>query len=126
MEAVSLAAETMKREPIRRGRAMRLPKFEYFAPKTLEAALSLLCGTGRGRSCVGGRNRCYGENESRPFEAQGHHRSDGIEGLDEIHFDAKEGLTIGATARLAEVASHPDILNHYPALASASSGNGQR
>ena len=40
-----------------------------------------------------------------------------IEGLNEIRFSAKEGLTIGATARLAQVASHPDILKHYPALA---------
>ena len=43
----------------------------------------------------------------------------GIEGLDGIRFHPKEGLTIGATARLSEVASHPDILNHYPALSHA-------
>ncbi len=42
-----------------------------------------------------------------------------IDGLNEIRFDAEEGLTVGATARLAEVTSHPDILNHYPALAHA-------
>ena len=39
-----------------------------------------------------------------------------IEGLDGIHFHPTEGLTLGATARLAEVASHPDILENYPAL----------
>ena len=42
-----------------------------------------------------------------------------IEGLDGIRFHPEEGLTLGATARLAEVASHPDVLNHYPALAHA-------
>jgi CO/xanthine dehydrogenase FAD-binding subunit len=42
-----------------------------------------------------------------------------IEGMNEIRFDAKEGLTIGATARLADVASHADVINYYPALSEA-------
>ncbi len=43
----------------------------------------------------------------------------GIEPLHHIRFQAKKGLTIGATALLAEVASHRDIRNHYPAVAYA-------
>jgi CO/xanthine dehydrogenase FAD-binding subunit len=39
--------------------------------------------------------------------------------LDDITFDPKEGLKIGATALLADVATHPDILKHYPAVAAA-------
>ena len=42
-----------------------------------------------------------------------------IKGLDEIFFDPGEGLKIGATAILSDVASHPDILKHYPAVAAA-------
>ena len=33
---------------------MRLPKFEYFAPKTLEAALSLLTEQGEGAHVMAG------------------------------------------------------------------------
>jgi carbon-monoxide dehydrogenase medium subunit len=42
-----------------------------------------------------------------------------INGLDRISFDRKEGLTIGATSLLADVAAHPDIRRFYPAVAYA-------
>jgi carbon-monoxide dehydrogenase medium subunit len=42
-----------------------------------------------------------------------------IRGLDEITFDRRGGLTIGATALLADVASNPVILQRYPAVAYA-------
>ncbi len=45
-----------------------------------------------------------------------------IGGLDQISFDRTTGLTIGATALLADVADHPDILKHYPAVAQAARG----
>ncbi len=96
---------------------MRLPKFEYFAPKTLEEALVLLKEQGKGAYVMAGGTdvmvkMTHGRLKPKAVIALGE-----IEELNGIRFDAKEGLTIGATARLAEVASHPDILNHYPALA---------
>jgi carbon-monoxide dehydrogenase medium subunit len=42
-----------------------------------------------------------------------------IKGLDLITFDAKQGLTIRATALLADVASHTQIKRKYPAIAYA-------
>jgi len=43
-----------------------------------------------------------------------------IKGLDGIRFEPREeGLKIGSTALLATVASHPDVLKHYPAVAAA-------
>lgn len=42
-----------------------------------------------------------------------------IEELNLIRFHPSEGLTIGATARLAAVASNPNVLKHYPALSEA-------
>jgi carbon-monoxide dehydrogenase medium subunit len=42
-----------------------------------------------------------------------------IEGLDQITFDKKQGLTIGATALLVDVASNPLISKKYPAVAYA-------
>ena len=56
---------------------MRLPKFEYFAPTTLESALNSPSGTEGKGSFVRGGNRHYGKNVCWAFEAHGHHRSDG-------------------------------------------------
>jgi len=98
---------------------MRLPKFEYFAPKTLEAALCLLAEKGEGaRVLAGGTDLLIKMKQDllRPKVIIG---LKGIDGLDKIDFQVKKGLTIGATALLAEVASHPDILKRYPAVAYA-------
>ena len=43
----------------------------------------------------------------------------GLEGVHEISFDAKKGLTIGAAVNMNKVASNPDVLKHYPNLAEA-------
>jgi carbon-monoxide dehydrogenase medium subunit len=42
-----------------------------------------------------------------------------IQGLDRISFDSRKGLCIGATTLLSDVASHPDVIKHYPAVAAA-------
>ena len=42
-----------------------------------------------------------------------------ITGLNTIAFDAKRGLTIGATALLADVAAHPKVRRYYPTVAQA-------
>ena len=96
---------------------MRLPQFEYFAPKTLEAALSLLKEQGEGARVMAGGTDVMVKMTHGLLKPKAIIALQEIEGLNEIRFSAKEGLTIGATARLAEVASHPDILKHYPALA---------
>ncbi len=98
---------------------MRLPKFEYFAPKTLESALSSLAEQGNGAHLFAGGTDIMVKMSAgrlRPTSIIGLME---IEGLDGIRFHPQKGLTIGATARLTEVASHPDILTHYPALAQA-------
>ncbi|MGO9118595.1 MAG: FAD binding domain-containing protein [Desulfomonilaceae bacterium] len=98
---------------------MRLPRFEYSAPKTLVSALSILAEQGDGGHLYpGGTDVMVKMSAGRLKPKVIIHLMD-IEGLDGIHFDPTEGLTLGATARLAEVASHPDILENYPALAHA-------
>lgn len=98
---------------------MRLPKFEYFAPKTLEAALSLLNEQGEGAHVMAGGTDVIVKMTHGRLKPKAIIALKEIDGLNEIRFSADEGLTIGATARLAEVTSHPDVLNHYPALAHA-------
>lgn len=98
---------------------MRLPKFEYFAPKTLEAALSLLTEKGEGSHVLAGGTDVLVKMTHGRLKPKAIIGLQEIEGLNGIRFDAKEGLTMGASAKLGEVASHPDILKHYPALAHA-------
>ncbi len=43
----------------------------------------------------------------------------GLEGTHELTFDPQKGLTIGAAVTMNRVASHPDVVKHYPSLALA-------
>jgi CO/xanthine dehydrogenase FAD-binding subunit len=98
---------------------MRLPKFAYFAPTTVEEALNLLAEQGEGtRIMAGGTDVMVKMTHGllKPKAIVDVHR---IESLRGIRFHATEGLTIGATARLAEVTSHPDVVRHYPSLSYA-------
>ena len=98
---------------------MRLPKFEYFEPETLEEALRLLAEW-RERACVlaGGTDVLVKMRNGRlkPGAVIALER---ISSLNGIGFDLSKGLTIGAGAKLSDVTSHPDILRYYPAIARA-------
>jgi CO/xanthine dehydrogenase FAD-binding subunit len=98
---------------------MRFPKFEYYEPKTLEAALSLLAGKGEGTHVLAGGTDLLVKMNHGLLAPKSVIAIKGIEGLHQIRFQAGKGLTIGATALLAEVASHRDIRRHYPAVAFA-------
>jgi len=100
---------------------MTLPKFEYFAPKSIDEAKQLLLDHGEGAHLLAGGTDLlvkmnHGLLKPAYVIALKH-----IEGLSTITFDPKAGLNIGATALLSEVAKHPDILKHYPAVAAAAS-----
>lgn len=98
---------------------MTLPKFEYFAPQSLAEAQQLLLTHGEDAYLLaGGTDLLVKMNHGllKPgFVIALKH----IKGLEAITFNPKEGLKIGATALLADVATHPDILLHYPAVAAA-------
>ena len=96
-----------------------MPKFEYFSPKTLEDALGLLAEKGEGTHLMAGGTDVMVKMSHGRLAPKAIIALQGIEGLNGIRFDPKEGLTIGASARLAEVASHPDVRSYYPALVNA-------
>lgn len=103
---------------------MTLPKFEYFAPETIEEVCQLLREMGKNAKVMAGGTDLLvnlGNRLSKPSAVIGLKR---IKGLDQIIFDKKMGLTIGATALLADVASHPDILRTYTAVAYAAEETG--
>lgn len=98
---------------------MRLTKFEYFAPTTLESALKLLNEQGEGSHLLAGGTDVLVKMTHGRLKPKAIVNIQAIAELSKIRFDAREGLTIGANARIAEVISHPDILRYYPALAHA-------
>ncbi|MBI5602538.1 MAG: xanthine dehydrogenase family protein subunit M [Deltaproteobacteria bacterium] len=98
---------------------MRLPKFDYFAPQTLEEALRLLTEKGEGARLLAGGTDLLIRMKAGLLKPQAIIALEGIEALKAIRYQPKVGLTIGATAKLSEVADHPDIKKHYPAVAYA-------
>ena len=66
---------------------MRLPKFEYFAPKTLEAALSLLTEKGEGAHVLAGGTDVMVKMTHGRLKPKAVIGLQGIEGLNKIHFD---------------------------------------
>jgi CO/xanthine dehydrogenase FAD-binding subunit len=98
---------------------MRLPKFDYFAPRSLEEALRLLAEKGDGARILAGGTDLLIRMKQGLVKPQAIIALEGIPALKAIRFQPKIGLTIGAMARLVEVASHPAIRKHYPAVAYA-------
>ena len=98
---------------------MRLPKFEYFAPRTLGEALRLLAEKGDGARILAGGTDLLIRMKQGLIKPQAIISLERISELKTIRFAPKIGLTIGAMARLVEVTSHPDIRKHYPAVAYA-------
>jgi carbon-monoxide dehydrogenase medium subunit len=98
---------------------MRLPRFDYVAPKTLDAALELLSKGGEGcRLFAGGTDLMVkmGHGLAAPTLLVALKE---VEGLNKIQFDPSKGLSIGAATLLVEVAEHPEVVKYYPAMAQA-------
>ena len=98
---------------------MTLPKFEYFAPESLDEAQQLLLDRGEGAHLLAGGTDLLVKMNHGLLKPASVIALKHIKGLDDIVFDPKAGLKIGATALLANVAAHPDILEYFPAVAAA-------
>src|SRR5215470_1123791 len=99
---------------------LRLPEFEYVAPRSLDEAVSLLAEHGPRAQVVAGGTDLYPNMKRRQQEPsvviglRGIHSLRGITAVDGM-------LRIGPTASLHAVASHPVVRQHLPALAAAAS-----
>jgi 4-hydroxybenzoyl-CoA reductase subunit beta len=98
---------------------MRLPPFTYLAPGTIEDALKYLSDHGSEAMIVAGGTDLYPNMKRRQFEPQVLVGLRRIRDLRGISGDARTGMTIGAGTSLSAVASHPELIRHYPALATA-------
>ena len=97
---------------------MRLPRFRYFAPKSVKGALAIKSDAGPEGSYVAGGTDLYPNMKRRqqtPRTVIGLSR---IPALQKIRFGS-DGASIGAAALLAQVEGEPRVRRDYPALARA-------
>jgi 4-hydroxybenzoyl-CoA reductase subunit beta len=98
---------------------MRLPAFQYVAPRTVAEAASLLANHGPGAALVAGGTDLYPNMKRRQVEPQ---VIIGLRSIDELRGvtgDTRQGLVVRANQTLAEVANDARLALAYPAVASA-------
>jgi len=100
---------------------MRLSHFDFYAPATVAEAIALLQAKPGARLMAGGTDLLI-KMRHAGLKLKDIISLKSVKGLNTIVFDENKGLTIGATALLADVAVHPEILKHYPTVAQAARG----
>jgi len=97
---------------------MRLPPFDYFAPRELGEATALLAEHGQRAMLVAGGTDLFPNMKRRQQEPPVIIGLRAVPALRTIE-PVEGGVRIGATATLHEVATHPALRERYPALATA-------
>ncbi len=100
---------------------MLLPKFDYFAPKTMEEACSLLSQYKESAQVVAGGTDLLIRMKQRVANPQHLVNIKSIPDLDYIDYDDKQGLTIGALTTLRRLETSAAIREKFPMLAKAAS-----
>lgn len=100
---------------------LRLPPFEYLAPRTVDEAVEMMTDNGWGAMLVAGGTDVYPGMKRRIFEPN---KLVGLRNIEELKRlevgpSLDEGITIGAGLTLTQVSRHPEIVSRYPALATA-------
>lgn len=96
---------------------LQLPPFEYLAPRSLNEAVDMMGQYGREAMLVAGGTDVYPGMKRRLFEPK---VLVGLRNIKELQIcEANGSLTLGAGLTLTLVASHPEIVRRYPALATA-------
>lgn len=96
---------------------LRLPPFEYLAPRTLAEALDMLGKSPTETLLVAGGTDVYPGMKRRIFEPK---TLVGLRHIEELkRFQDNDGISLGAGMTLTEICEHPIVLAQYPALAHA-------
>ena len=98
---------------------IRLPAFEYFAPRTVGDAVRQLADLGPDAMLVAGGTDLFPNMKRGQFEPKVLVGLRAIRELSGVGGDAQRGVTIGAATTLSAVATHPELVRRYPALATA-------
>jgi aerobic carbon-monoxide dehydrogenase medium subunit len=94
-------------------------RFDYLEPDTLEEAVALLSRHGSKLNILAGGTDLLVEIKEQ-LRAPGYVMSLGrLPGLDQVSFDEKQGLKIGALVTTRELEIHPVLNKHYPGLVQA-------
>lgn len=98
---------------------LRLPPFEYLAPRTVAEAVARRAERGPEAMFVAGGTDLYPNMKRRQFEPKVLVGLRSIAALGRVEGSAEAGLTIGAGMTLTQVSRHSVIASAYPALAYA-------
>jgi carbon-monoxide dehydrogenase medium subunit len=98
---------------------MRLPHFEYFQPKTLEQACSLLATHPDEVAPLAGGTDLFVKMKQRRLVPRYVVNLKGIPGMDYITYDENEGLRIGALATIQSLKNSVTVKRHCSMLAAA-------
>jgi carbon-monoxide dehydrogenase medium subunit len=98
---------------------MPAAQFDYIAPTTVAEVVAALVKGGNNTRVMAGGTDLLVKIRHRMLLPKQIVSLKRIVGLDTINLDKKNGLTIGATALLADVAAHKGVRRHYPTVAEA-------
>ena len=98
---------------------MRLPAFSYVHARTVTDAVAVIDGHGAEAMLVAGGTDLYPNMKRRQFEPKVLVGLGGVAELRGVRGSARDGFTVGAGTTLSTLARHPEIVRHYPGLATA-------
>ncbi|MGW8225619.1 MAG: FAD binding domain-containing protein, partial [Anaerolineales bacterium] len=97
----------------------KLPEFDYIKPETYaEACAFLTTHDGEARPFIGGTD-LFVQMRDRLYKPKYLVDIKGLEGMNDLTFDAAEGLTIGAAVNMNRVIASPVVAEYYHVLAEA-------
>jgi 4-hydroxybenzoyl-CoA reductase subunit beta len=98
---------------------MRLPKFDYRAPREIAEALKIMAGSGPEGQFVAGGTDLYPNMKRRQQMPKTVISVMRVPELNQISGDGKSGIRIGASVTLTDIVDHPVINRDYPVVAHA-------
>jgi xanthine dehydrogenase FAD-binding subunit len=96
-----------------------LPKFDYFAPQTLQETFDLLEKHGRDARLLAGGTDLIVSLRAREQHPKSIIDIKGVRELHELSFDEKGGLAVGAAVNLNKLTHFDAASQHYPILKEA-------
>jgi CO/xanthine dehydrogenase FAD-binding subunit len=96
-----------------------IPRFTYHQPTDFQEALRLMAQYGFKARALAGGTDLVRKLKARKINAEHIVSLNRIDSLRSITWDEKNGLSIGAGARISEVGRNERVIEHYPSLMQA-------
>ncbi len=103
---------------------MKLPKFQFIAPRSVKEASSLLKEHGEKAAAIAGGSDLLVNLKNRLKSPEYLIDLKAIPRIDQVTFSKAEGLTIGAMATLRDLIENPTVRDNYPMLVQAAEAVG--